>query len=347
MSALSHDIEAIIATATSNRDYLRIGVVEAVGKKPAISIKIKNDCKEHLRYVLDNLFEGVDKNGRIALVLTEKSPQKHGGAWATAANRFCTEKISGVFVLEKDQAMVDIDCTESFLARIPDVLWEAGMPIFYDESGILCNYATASYILEHNERLAFKDIEYLLEFEDLATIGEWAKGVFPVYDVTDTDEEFPYVKKISNYILDQTAGTCRIALGDVNCWRTSWRSGGDGEDIKSVILFLELAIPGSTDPTALDFLTNIKTPEEVPYAIEFDRASSKELDRLDRFGKNIIAVSKLISSTLKRYHVTFNPTYKDNLILSAEELHDLLEAFGISHQIKALQAGVPLEDIEV
>ena len=346
MSILAHDIDAIVAASASKCDYLRIGVIEAANNEIAVEVEFKEDIADRLKYALENLFEGTDENGRIALVLTERSPRTHGGAWAAAANRFCSEQISGVLVLETDRAMINMASAESFLNRIPDVLWEAKMPIFYDESGILSSYASSSHLLDHDERLVFKDVECMLEVDDLAAIGAWTRGVFPVYDVTGTDDELQYMKKISDYELDRTVRTCRASLSDVNCWHPSW-SHEKWSDIDSIVLLLEFAAPGSTDLAALNFLEDIESPEEVPYAIRLDRSSSKELKQLDEFRKDIVAFSKLISATLKRYHVMFNPTYKDNFILSVEELRDLLEAFDISHKIQALRAGVPIEDIEV
>jgi hypothetical protein len=349
MSILAHDIDAIVATAAFECDSLRMGVIESSSSDIAVEIEIKEGISDRLSYAFGNLFGGADENARIALVLTETSPRSHGGAWAAAANRFCAENVAGVLVLEKDRAMTDMSGTSRFLDRIPDTLWKAGMPIFYDESGILHDYAIGSHVLEHDRRLSFEDLECMLSLDGLASIGAWAKGMFPVYDVTGTDEKLKYVKKISDYELNQTAGACRRALSDVNCWRPSW-SHEKWSDIDSIVLLLEIAASGSIDHSDLTFLTfigNLEVPEEVPYAVKLDRASSKELGRIGEFRKNVVGVSRLIAATLQKYHVTFNPTYKDNFILSAEELRDLLDAFGIAHKIQALHAGVPLEDIEI
>ena len=206
MGFLQEDIQAIIDSMLDAKFPLRLEVLESTNRC-CREIEVGDpDRADETANAVERLFESADEEARIALVYVKESPRSYFGAWALAASKFCEDKIAGVLILEEDRSLSDM-----FLDLIPDALWKADLPILFDENGMLTKCSPNSRVLKYDERLSFKDVEVMLNNDELASLGGWSKGVFPVYDIAGTPEALKYIKKLSDSMLDRTAEFTRFS----------------------------------------------------------------------------------------------------------------------------------------
>ncbi|RAP49843.1 MAG: hypothetical protein BZ138_07190 [Methanosphaera sp. rholeuAM270] len=338
---LEKDISAFVQAAENGEVPYRLGTME---RSDGNHFELNEHAGGRCAYAMRNLFDDAAPTSRIAMVFQNVGQHVHKGAWAAAARDFCDEKVAGVFVFEQNLAGGHAD---TFLDGIPQRILDADLPILFDEGG-LSQRSPGSRILAYDEKLRFEDIEPLLDAGKLASVGGWGRGTFPIYDVTGTDAAASHIHNLARYVLKGSAEHCARILGEAGVWNVRWAETIDEESWaphELMMLFLMLSLPDCLDPNTISFLGEAALPDEVPYAIGLDIASSSELAAAKKFGEDMIDVARLIAESFSKLHVRFSPTFPDNWQLCASELYQFLRATGTDSKLAALRAGVSLDDV--
>ena len=343
------DIRAIKQIARLDPDGARLGVIEMPGGAKT-SLSFSSD-PAILSAILEQRLEGCPRTARVAVAYTESAPSftSHDGAWLDAAQAFTKIKIAAVVVFEQTAyqwSAIPALSNRCLLDMLPDAFWQAELPVFFDENDRIRTRFPDVEVLERDSSLAFEDL-HDLPLDTIVSPGCWTRGTFPVFDASATVHEAYFERQRALSTLHRTNGACFATLAGICGF------GGfpppDGSDPLSIASVIEHSLPDSVDIEALEKLspTNIvraETAENAHYAIVC-KSASEPYETTFAACDQMRAACQIIKETFDENHVLFNPPERCSLEEVPGYLAPVLAAFGASHKLDAVKAGVPVEDV--
>lgn len=347
------DIKAINAIIQAP-GHARIGVLEFPGgRKSLIGIGVRE--AEQALESIEERFATVSEEARIAIayVLDAPSFSSHTGAWAQAARDFYREDIAAVLVLEQSTYAHSIRGTSgagmpaSLLDVLPSSFWEGDLPVMFDESGNIGNY-TEETELEHDETLLFVDITGFSR-DDVASLGCWTRGIFPVFDATSTEYAQVLAFEQAKESLRRASGECFSDL--VSICSPHGMPAPDGTNSLSIAETLEAALPGSVDLDPLRPLvkqspraSKVRALRQAKYAIICRLEENDDYAAALESIKQMKTASAIIASSFKESSLLLDPQ-TSRLQDIADLLRPFLEILGATHKLEAVKSGIPVEDV--
>ena len=297
---------------------------------------------------------------RIAIVYLDRGPFGYDGAWAAAA-RDCLDGIAGVLVLMQDHFAKMLDETDLdteafkssretkeeraryFLGSLPRELFDAGMPVILDESDVFCEFSPASVPIT-SEDLVFEKPENACTFihgDDVESFVAWIgrECIWPIVKVEGGREALA-AQEVS----------CRAEMNAFS-HHFHWDAAFNASQLAYI---LDFALPGCCDRDLIDRIDSVccEPMDELadfysraPYLVAVDKFHLPEYLDLKRELSRIEDLLFLIEAALRNNPDIVGEDPRSDLGTWCGIVKTLCDREGIAWQVKALDAGVPREDI--
>lgn len=358
MRRIDKDLNTIseLCEADEDKFFKRIGVIAGPGG--AAQLEIGSFDGAWIREFAQTMFKGAD--GRIALVYVDSgSPIAGIGGWLSAALK-CSGDIVGVLVLGRSAGGFAHDCGDAavFLSRIPQKFWDGALPVLFDESGLIEDLSPNSPKVEVPSNLSFD--EPTKQFgEHILQLGKWRRGAYPIWDVTGCAEQDEFICLKIQSTFDDAAARVRQSMIVVAHPENVVGIIPGTADFSDVCRFMERAVPGSVKQESLEAFGSfdeireraaIAHAEPCCVVLNVFEVANADPDLFDKMREVESAVHRMVNVAhlIHRAFSDYNAYYAgdcDDLDQTAEDFRRLCDAFGINEQMKALDAGVPFDDI--
>lgn len=284
---------------------------------------------------------------RIALVYLDHPPVAHTGTpWRDIARKMGHD-IAGVLVIERAQKTKK-ETAHDLLVSLPRALWDGALPILFDESGSeLSSFSPASPVLKSPQ------LRLLLPTNvgrDLADGGCWQGGAFPAFEAVGTAIEEEAARVIGIREAVACRKHCLETLADVIGHATKPYEAADLADIAA---FFVSVFYDSLDIEGLEVFGDLRDLEQaedrLPYSfgVCLDLAASASLQRFDEAANALKGACHVLAKVLKDNGLLLDGRQKMFSGEGAKNLAEFMKLIGADQQVKALSAGVPLEDVLV
>ena len=359
MSMISHDLKAIASICSVPQVPVRAGILEGPGAATADVRFVAADAA-WIEGLVDNMF--AEQDGRIALVYVDSGGQDNSnGAWLSAARK-CTDEIVGVLVLARDSAGSGFAHERGevgeFLTQMPQALWDGELPLLFDESGLISELSPKSKQIEIPANLSF-GVPIRQWHESILKLGQWRRGPFPIWDVTGLPDMDDFICLKIQAAFDDAENRCQMSLNRI----------AHPENVHGILNvgsfaglcdMMEKVLPASVDRKALEAfgsLPEIKkravaaSAEPCCVILNIIEASQKDPDLLERLSqvenakRRLVQATHLIAAAFADYNVYYAGYGDDDPDKIADDLHRICTALGVDEQMRALDAGVPFDDV--
>ena len=351
MGTLANDIQAILDISKERENGTprakTVGFLKVFGGD---CIRIHDFCsakdKAKLQAKIEKCFCTSDENSRIALAFTSRS-EFADKIWDSVPN-FCNDDIAGVFMFKGRGETKR--WAKLFLEKVPCELWQAKLPILYDEYDVLSIFSPESRGVDRDKRLLFKKLENMLDdisdggyaISDLGlTERPPLYEIIPMYDASGLEKDVSYARKAINRSGMWNLRSCwvRMAWEMEKCKKTCPDHFGS---LKVILSYIDSVLPGSVDEYLFESL-EYEEVEKLSCPIVMNKKTSPEFGKLCGLYENVENVFSIIIKGLQDH----NSRKDTDPALVDLDLGEFLEAIGAPSQLEALKAGVPIEDILV